>query len=634
METSMNRLPALALVALMAAPALAGTPPPVNLPDLEYLKVINEAGPGDPQLVFLLSSQYANANRLDEGISVFEGMLRNFGPRLQPAQRALYLTALASLRAQHAKDVSMLRRIGWVKDTLSLLDEANTITRGQVFVVRWMSGVVRAQLPAILGERDRARQDLQWCEQHASAFPHPGWLREVYFQLGSLKRADGDEAAAARYLAQSGYPGWDKPVTLTTPFAVDAHNGHTFGAKAVREIVRGKVFALSGFEFTEYYFIVSDDGKELISIDAGARSDSARQAYEALKQRVPNLPPLTTVFVTHAHWDHVGGAHFFRTLSPNVKFYGRGNYAAEQSRETGAPNTYETRFFGQGYDGKTMHEYKPDVAVNATTELRVGGTRFELIPASGGETEDAMMIYMPDERAMFVGDIVMPYIGAPFVEEGNLDGMFQAVDLIAQKNPKFLLHGHEALTRTFDSPALLLQVRAQLAWLRDRVVEAIAQGQERAQIQQRNLMPPGIIRNSPRAQLAYLVLRENTINRIYDQHVGYWQPDLQGMDSVTMADRGVMLIDYLGLDEHKLADAAQRMIADGRHEQAAQLVQWARARGPIGPELDKAGRLANAKLAERVQEFNPFKFIIYTGEARLEVQRVQAPAPSSSASSP
>jgi glyoxylase-like metal-dependent hydrolase (beta-lactamase superfamily II) len=623
----MKRLPALLLATALVLPALAATPAAPVLPELEYLKAINEAGPpADPQLIFLLSAQYANANRLEDGIAVYEAMLRNFGPKLQPVQRALYLTALASLRAQHSNDVTFVKRIGWVRDTLAMLDEAKTLTKGQMFVARWMSGIIRSRLPSILGERDNAKQDLLWCEQNASVFPHPGWMREVYYAQGTLRHADGDEAGAAKYLAQSGYAGWDKPVTLSTPFAVDAHNGHTFAAKTVREVVPGKVFVLTGFEFTEYYFIISDDGKELVSIDAGTRLDTARTAYEALKARVPNLPPLTTVFVTHAHWDHVGGNRFFRSVSPNVKFYGRGNYAAEQERQSSAPSRYGSRFFGEAFDNKEVRDYKPDVAVNAATEVRVGGTRFELIPAAGGETEDALMINMPNEGVMFIGDVVMPYIGSPFVEEGNLDGMFQAIDVIARKNPRVLLHGHEPLTRTFNSPAMLLEVRAQLTWLRDRVLEAIGKGEERAQIQQRNLMPPGIAKGLPGAQLAYLVLRENTINRIFDQHVGYWQPDLQGLDSVTMADRGVMLVDYLGLDEGKLADAARRMMADGRHEQAAQLVQWARARGPIGPDLDKVGRTAYAKLAERYQEFNPFKFIVYSGEAHLELQRVRPAA--------
>src|SRR5262249_17913784 len=34
------------------------------------------------------------------------------------------------------------------------------------------------------------------------------------------------------------------------------------------------------------------------------RDDSAKTAYEALRAQIPGLPPLTTIFVTHAHWDH------------------------------------------------------------------------------------------------------------------------------------------------------------------------------------------------------------------------------------------------------------------------------------------------------------------------------------------
>ena len=43
-----------------------------SLPDLEYLKAINSVGPPqDPQLLFLLMTQYANANRQGEGVDFF-----------------------------------------------------------------------------------------------------------------------------------------------------------------------------------------------------------------------------------------------------------------------------------------------------------------------------------------------------------------------------------------------------------------------------------------------------------------------------------------------------------------------------------------------------------------------------------
>ena len=74
---------------------------------------------------------------------------------------------------------------------------------------------------------------------------------------------------------------------------------------------------------------MSDNRQELIGIDAGTRPDSAKTAYEALRAYAPNLPELTTIFITHSHWDHVGGHTYFRTLNPPVRFYARSNYAEE-----------------------------------------------------------------------------------------------------------------------------------------------------------------------------------------------------------------------------------------------------------------------------------------------------------------
>jgi hypothetical protein len=105
----------------------------------------------------------------------------------------------------------------------------------------------------------------------------------------------------------------------------------------IAEVVPGRVYALSGFEFTEYYFVVSEDGRELISIDAGTRPDFARATYEALRAHAPGLPELTTVFITHSHWDHIGGHAYFRSLNPNLRFYARTNYQEELAREFNAP---------------------------------------------------------------------------------------------------------------------------------------------------------------------------------------------------------------------------------------------------------------------------------------------------------
>ncbi len=91
-------------------------------PELEYLKTVNSvAPPRDPQLLFLLMAQYANANMQGEGVEFFTARLKEFGPRLTDPQKALYLSAIGLLRAQHAPAVSLLHRVGYVKDTIAML---------------------------------------------------------------------------------------------------------------------------------------------------------------------------------------------------------------------------------------------------------------------------------------------------------------------------------------------------------------------------------------------------------------------------------------------------------------------------------------------------------------------------------
>jgi len=607
-----------ALVALQSVFATGGSRTSSSAsprPGLEYLKAVNSvAPPQDPQLLFLLMAEYSNANLQGEGAEFFSTRLKEFGPRLTDVQKALYLSAIGLLRAQHASSVSLLHRIGYVKDTIAVLDQAKQLSGGQVFVVNWTAGVVYTELPSVFRQRKAAQEELAWCVENADKAPHAGWLREIYYHLGKLALADGEQSKAQDYLRRSGYKDFDRPITLITPFSEDVASGHTFSPRRIAEIVPGRVYALSGFEFTEYYFVVSDDGRQLIGIDAGARADSAKVAYQALRAYAPSLPELTTIFITHSHWDHVGGHKYFRALNPRLRFYARSNYQEEIARDVDQPGKFDQQFFGERFSLDDVRSFKPDVTIDSRTDLKIGGTRIELIPVHGGETHDAMFIYLPDQGVMFVGDFIMPYLGAPFVEEGDFQGLLDAIDVVVAKHPQYLLHGHEPLTRNFASVTILAELKTDLVWLREQVLTAIRRGDERAAIYQANLIPPGLLGGQPEAYQPYLILREHVIDRLYHQNVGYWQPDLQGLDHLGRADRAELLVDYLGLSEKQLVRTVERLVADGKYELAASLLESSESRFEHSTSVANAKRLVYLKLMEKYQNTDPFKFIIYSGK--------------------
>ena len=153
-------------------------------------------------------------------------------------------------------------------------------------------------------------------------------------------------------------------------------------------------------------------------------------------------------------------------------------------------------------------------------------------------------------------------------------------------------------------------------------MSAIRRGDERAVIYQANLIPPDLLNGNPDVYLPYFIMREHVIDRLYDQNVGYWQADLQGVDHLGRADRTELLVDYLGLSEKQLVKTVERLVADGKYELAASLLESSRSRFEHSEPVAKAERLVYLKLMEKYQNTDPFKFILYSAKIREQTAQM------------
>ena len=78
------------------------------------------------------------------------------------------------------------------------------------------------------------------------------------------------------------------------------------------------------------------------------------------------------------------------------------------------------------------------------------------------------------------------------------------------------------------------------------------------------------------------------------------------------------------MSERQLVKATERMIADGKYELAATTLEWTKGRFAGSKSLDDVTRLTYLKLMEKYQEFNPFKFIIYSGKIGTQVPQMDS----------
>jgi alkyl sulfatase BDS1-like metallo-beta-lactamase superfamily hydrolase len=161
---------------------------------------------------------------------------------------------------------------------------------------------------------------------------------------------------------------------------------------------------------------------------------------------------------------------------------------------------------------------------------------------------------------------------------------------------------------------MLAQLKLDLGWLREQVLSAIRRGDERAMIQQANLIPPDLPSGNPDVHLPYFIMREHVIDRLYDQNVGYWQADLQGLDHLSRADRAELFVDYLGLSERQLTNSVGRLAADGKYELAASLLEASETRFDHSQSVARLKRLIYLKLMEKYQNIDPFKYILYSAK--------------------
>jgi hypothetical protein len=79
----------------------------------------------------------------------------------------------------------------------------------------------------------------------------------------------------------------------------------------------------------------------------------------------------------------------------------------------------------------------------------------------------------------------------------------------------------------------------------------------------------------------------------------------------------------LELSEQELARAIEKMLSSGDYELGARTTTWALTQYPFNERLQELKKIAFLKLKEKYQEFNPFKFIIYSQSIHHETPQLQ-----------
>jgi glyoxylase-like metal-dependent hydrolase (beta-lactamase superfamily II) len=503
----------------------------------------------------------------------------------------------------------------WIQEALDKLDRAAAAEPG---IPTYFRGLVLADQPADLGTAEAAARDLEWVLANKELFPI-GLRRNAYRSLAKAYSALGREQEAGEMLRRSGYPSLDPDVPLfTADYWLTAQDGFHFAPPRLIEPAPG-VHVAQGYDFGDFAFVETGDG--IVAIDAGTTEAHVRAALADLR-RTTDLP-IRAVIVTHAHWDHVGGLGAL--VGPGIQVIAQASHEDELRIVNGTGVSY-SYFFGAdgtffGPHNRRPLDLAPDRLVSRSETIAVGGVEIGLIPIRGGETDDGLLVHLPGADLIFTGDMLMPYLGAPFLPEGSIEGLFEAMGLIQRLAPRQLIHGHTSLTEAFPIetfPGLTAALRE----LYEGILQGIRDGDALTEILQRNAVP-AVLQAHPAAVIPFLVMRENAIKRVYHQRTGYWKPDGEGMERFAPREWAAALDLLGGGNEAAFARSAETLVNAGDYALALKLSELGLLSHPTSTALPSLRRRALDRLRERHQHLSPFKFIIYSELAGAELPPVE-----------
>ena len=532
-----------------------------------------------------------------------------------------FFTALADRQPDQAVPQAMagyfqVRAGQDVPAGLARLDDAASRDLGPA---QYFRGLALAGLPAGSGRVEQAIADLEFILAVRDQFPS-NMIRAVYHGLAAAYTVAGRHEDAARAAAASGLAGAPAEARLQFGGAwMNPADGFHMSSPSIAEVAPGIRVAHS-YDFGDFAFVSTGDGT--VAIDAGTAPDRVRAALTDAGLLASDV---RHVIFTHAHFDHAGG---IRALAgPDTRVIAQAGFPAELQRQHAVsfPFQYFTgngAGFGRGDSTVKPDDITPDQLVTDVTPLSIGGTEFVLYPTPGGETADALMVYLPASGVLLAGDVMMPYLGAPFFAEGSPDGLLETLRLITDIGPRTLVHGHILLTEQFTAPTVP-GLLAALTELRDAALAGIRRGQSLTELLDANVLPESL-RENPIAVVPYLVIREHFIQRIFHDHTGYWQPDGQGLEPVSAASRAAALDLLAGRRPEPFADAARTLLAQRDAALALEITTAGLARHQGDADLTALRTQALYRLMERHQLQDPFRFLIYTELAGVELAPVAA----------
>lgn len=379
------------------------------------------------------------------------------------------------------------------------------------------------------------------------------------------------------------------------------------------------IYVALGFGNT--FLVTTQEGTVVIDTSNGLTGASHRAALGAIDARAPSY-----ILLTHAHPDHTGGVKYWR--DPRTRVVAHEDHAEimhYQHRLRGALGHRNASQFPDLHHGILPSYFPPDapveneggdvladVLVRDWHEIRLGGLTFQIVHAPG-ETSDQLAIWVPERRALFIGD---NYFGPSFAAghpewEESFPNLYtlrgttsryaldyvRTFDRLIPLRPEILVPSHGEPIYGEDVIAeKLTRYRNAIAYVHDETVRGMNAGADVFTLMRTIRLPAELTVQESYGNLPI------SIRGIYEGYLGFFDANPSHMFAYGPEDVYAELATLAG--EGVVTERAAALEAAGEHERALLLTDVALAANEEDTAAWQVRHDALVALQSEVDNFN------------------------------
>jgi len=327
------------------------------------------------------------------------------------------------------------------------------------------------------------------------------------------------------------------------------------------------------------YLVTTSEGS--LVVNSGMTDEGVR--HLARYRDVSDAPIRALVF-TQSHVDHVGGWQAF--AGRDVDIIVQSNFKDVRQYWNGLRGFYtmrSARLWGiqlgpeMAANLETPPEPEPTVHFDDEYSFTLGDRRFDLYSTPGGETLDSLVVWLPESRTLFTGNLFGPLFGhVPnlYTIRGDkirhAQSYIRAVDRVLALQPAVLITGHgDPIHGEAEIASTLRKMRDAVQYLLDKTMEGMNHGLDVFTLMRGVTLPESLTLGEGHGKVSW------NVRSIWEDHAGWFRYE-STTELYSVAPRAIWN-DVLRLagGPDGLIDAANDHLAQGRPVEALHLLDIA-----------------------------------------------------------